>query len=78
MYRGVHTFTRVGVIGATMAAALALGAAPAFAHVTVSPSVATAGSYTVLTVSVPHGCDGSPTTKVSIKIPDGSTWSPRR
>ncbi len=46
-------------------------AAPAAAHVTVTPSVTSAGSYTVLTFSVPHGCDGSPTTKIAIKIADG-------
>jgi len=33
-----------------------LGAVPASAHVTVSPSVTSAGSFTVLTFSVPHKC----------------------
>lgn len=42
----------------------------ASAHVSISPDEGTAGSYSVLTVSVPHGCDGSPTTKVAIKIPE--------
>jgi uncharacterized protein YcnI len=51
------------------AAIVALTAAPAAAHVTVTPSTTVAGSYTVLTVSVPHGCDGSGTTKVAIQIP---------
>ncbi|NEE03859.1 YcnI family protein [Phytoactinopolyspora halotolerans] len=46
------------------------GAAIAGAHVTVSPEEASAGSYTVLTFSVPHGCDGSATTEVAIDIPD--------
>ena len=44
---------------------------PAQAHVTVSSAGATPGAYTVLTFSVPHGCDGSATTKVAIQIPDG-------
>jgi uncharacterized protein YcnI len=43
---------------------------PASAHVTVTPSTTAAGAYTVLTVSVPHGCDGSPTTKVAVQIPE--------
>ncbi|MER7457958.1 YcnI family protein [Micromonospora sp. NPDC126480] len=57
---------------ASLAAAgvVLLTAAPAAAHVTVSPTVTSAGSYSVLTVSVPHGCDGAGTTKVAIKIPD--------
>ncbi|WP_183101571.1 YcnI family copper-binding membrane protein, partial [Nocardioides pelophilus] len=29
-----------------------------------------AGSYAVLTVSVPHGCDGSATTKIAIDLPE--------
>lgn len=59
---GAACFVAAGVV--------LLTAAPASAHVTVSPSVTSAGSYTVLTVSVPHGCDGAGTTKVSIKIPE--------
>lgn len=57
-----------GLLGAT---ALVLApAALAGAHVTVSPSSGPAGSYAVLTVGVPHGCDGSPTTSVAIEIPE--------
>ncbi|WP_183096083.1 YcnI family copper-binding membrane protein [Nocardioides stalactiti] len=56
---------------AAAAAALALAAAPASAHVTVTPSTTAAGAYTVLTVSVPHGCDGSATTRVAIDLPEG-------
>lgn len=59
------------VLPATAAAGvLALAAAPASAHVTISPSTTAAGAYTVLTVSVPHGCDGSATTRIAIKMPD--------
>lgn len=46
-------------------------AGPASAHVTVTPSTTAAGSYTVLTFSNGHGCEGSPTTKVTIQIPEG-------
>ncbi len=45
--------------------------APASAHVSVGASETGAGSYTVLTFSVPHGCDGSATTEVAISIPEG-------
>lgn len=64
----------VVVGGAALLGALALsigGAAAANAHVTISPDTAEAGAYAVLTVSVPHGCDGSATTRVAIQIPDG-------
>ena len=64
--------TAARLAGATgAAAALVCGsAALAGAHVSVSPSEGTAGSYSVLTFSVPHGCDGSPTTRVAIQIPE--------
>lgn len=48
-------------------------ASPALAHVTVTASETDAGAFTLVTVSVPHGCEGSPTTKIAIKIPDGIT-----
>ena len=51
-------------------AAVLLTAGPAAAHVTISPADGAAGSFTVLTASVPHGCDGSPTTKVAIQMPE--------
>lgn len=53
------------------AGAIALGAVPASAHVEVTPSTTVAGEYALLTFSVPHGCDGSATTKVAIDIPEG-------
>ena len=49
---------------------LVLTATGASAHVSVTPTVTTAGAYSVLTFAVPHGCDGSPTTKISIQVPD--------
>jgi uncharacterized protein YcnI len=54
-------------------ALVVLSAAPAAAHVTISPSTGTAGAFTVLTVSVPHGCEGSPTTKVALQMPEQIT-----
>ena len=52
-------------------ALLALGAPlAASAHVTVTPTDTAAGSYSVLTFSVGHGCEGSPTTTLTVDIPD--------
>lgn len=52
---------------------LTLGASGASAHVSVNPDTTTAGSYALLTFGVPHGCGESPTTKVSIQIPEPIT-----
>lgn len=60
--------------GAAAVGALALTvgtAASAYAHVGVSADTAAAGAYAILTVSVPHGCGTSPTTKIAIQIPEG-------
>ena len=68
-----HTLTRPLVrVGAPVAAlaTVALVAAPASAHVSGTPSETAAGSFTVLTMSVPHGCDGSPTTRIEIQVPE--------
>jgi uncharacterized protein YcnI len=46
-------------------------AASAFAHVTIQPKEATAGDYAQMTFSVPHGCEGSATVALRIKVPDG-------
>jgi periplasmic copper chaperone A len=43
----------------------------AAAHVTANPTEAAADGYTMITFRVPHGCDDSPTTRLSIQIPDG-------
>ncbi len=52
------------------AALVLLGATGASAHVTVTPDTTEAGSYAVLTVSVPHGCGDSATTAIAIEIPE--------
>lgn len=57
-----------------MALALGLAAAfasPALAHVTLGQESAPAGSYYKAVFRVPHGCEGSATTSVSIRIPEG-------
>lgn len=65
-----RTTARLLVVPASAGVALLALAAPASAHVTITPGTTAAGSYTVLTVSVPHGCEGSATTKVAIRVPE--------
>ncbi|MET0976976.1 MAG: YcnI family protein [Leifsonia sp.] len=62
------TAITVSAVGAGVLLALAapMGAS---AHVGVTPDSTAAGSYTVLTFAVPHGCDGSATTVVAIDLP---------
>lgn len=63
--------TRLLLGGALGLGATVLAAGAASAHVTVTPSTTASGAYSVLTFSNGHGCEGSPTTRVSISIPDG-------
>lgn len=42
---------------------------PAFAHVGLQPPEIAAGSYTKLTFSVPHGCDGQATETFELRLP---------
>lgn len=63
------------LLSLTAAAALAgglltVGATSAAAHVTVEADTTEAGSYAVLTFSVPHGCGNSPTTALAIEVPE--------
>jgi uncharacterized protein YcnI len=55
-----------------IAAALWLaGCIAASAHVTVQPNEAVAGGYLQTAFSISHGCDGSATVAVRVKLPDG-------
>jgi len=53
------------------AAAILLPVSAASAHVGIDITEAKADGFAFATFRVPHGCDGSPTTKVKIQIPDG-------
>lgn len=53
------------------AAAVAAGPSSAFAHVTVQPTEANAGDYFQMAFTVPHGCAGSATVALRVKLPDG-------
>lgn len=65
------TLARLGALSAVSLGVVALAASPASAHVTVTPDTTAAGQYAVLTFSVGHGCEGSPTTAITISIPEG-------
>jgi uncharacterized protein YcnI len=55
-------------------AGLVLGtalAAPAMAHVTLAEDTVVAGRYAKLAFRVGHGCDGLPSRRVEIHMPDG-------
>lgn len=60
----------IAVAIAALGAAIVAPAA-AWAHVGVSPTSAPAGKPLVFEVSIPHGCGGSPTTGVALRLPDG-------
>ncbi|MDT0201636.1 YcnI family protein [Nocardioides sp. AE5] len=64
-----RTLVRLAVVP-VLGASLLIGAGSAQAHVTVSASTTAAGSSSLLTFAYGHGCDGSPTTRVAIKIPE--------
>lgn len=70
MSRISRSIGRLGVIAVGVTALSIGGALAASAHVSVSADKTTAGSYALLTFGVPHGCDGSATTKVAIRIPE--------
>jgi uncharacterized protein YcnI len=48
-----------------------LSALPANAHVTLEQRQASPGTFYKAVFSVPHGCDGSPTVRLRVTIPDG-------
>ncbi|NPC42676.1 YcnI family protein [Nocardioides sp. zg-1230] len=66
----IRTIARLAALPAATAAVALSFAAPAGAHVTATPSTAAAGAYTVVTFSVGHGCEGSPTTRLEIQVPE--------
>jgi uncharacterized protein YcnI len=54
----------------TVLAALAI-ASPALAHIDPDPTDAQAGSKVSVGFTVQHGCDGSPTVQLDMRLPDG-------
>lgn len=60
---------RATLSGLAATVLVVLGSTTATAHVTIDPSTTAAGATAVLRVEIPHGCDGSATTAVSIRMP---------
>ncbi len=57
--------------GALVAAAFMAVSSPAFAHVSFETAQAAPNSTYKAVLRVPHGCDGQPTLKVRVRIPEG-------
>lgn len=62
---------RATLTGLAAAGIAALGTTSAMAHVTITPSTTAAGATAELQVEIPHGCVGSATTAISIRMPEG-------
>ena len=58
---------------AAIAASFALTCAAAIAHTTLERTQAPANSYYKAVLQVTHGCKGSPTVAVRVRIPEGVT-----
>ncbi|SEQ82763.1 YcnI family copper-binding membrane protein [Microlunatus flavus] len=56
-------------LGAAALVVLVPGSAQA--HVGMTADSTAAGSHALLTLAVPHGCEGSPTTRISVQVPAG-------
>jgi uncharacterized protein YcnI len=66
----IRTYARLGALPAATAAIVLSLVSPAGAHVSASVTDASAGAFTVLTLSVPHGCEDSPTTRIEVQVPE--------
>jgi uncharacterized protein YcnI len=64
-----RTLKTTATLGTT-AGLLMLGLGAASAHVSATPTETAAGAYSLVTFAVGHGCEGSPTTAVTITLPD--------
>jgi uncharacterized protein (TIGR03382 family) len=62
---------RATLTGLAAAGIVTLGTTSAMAHVTITPSTTAAGATAELRVEIPHGCVGSATTAISIRMPEG-------
>lgn len=59
---------KFGILLATFVTA---GILPAWAHITLEQGEAAAGKPYKIVLRVPHGCEGSATTKIDVKLPEG-------
>ncbi len=63
---------RSSLCSALLALAAAAVVAPATAHVTIDQREASAHSYFKAQLRVGHGCKGSPTVRVRVRLPEGT------
>jgi uncharacterized protein YcnI len=70
---GVKMMSHVGMARLMLSAIGVLAAIPAFAHVTAHPDSGVADSFFETKFQVPHGCDGSSTVAIRIRIPTDVT-----
>ena len=71
LVKTIHrTSLRAVLAAGATAGLLAVGAGAASAHVNVTPEDNAAGGSSVLTFAFAHGCEGSPTSKIAISLPD--------
>ena len=61
------------VVGSAALLVTLLVAAPVSAHIDPDPTQAQAGSRLIVGFTVEHGCAGSPTTQLDMRLPDGVT-----
>jgi periplasmic copper chaperone A len=59
------------VLAVAVGLMLAAGAPTAAAHVEPTPTKVKAGSRATIGFQIPHGCAGSPTTKLAVRLPTG-------
>lgn len=71
--RGVRRVRPLAAVAAASLAGALLWAPAAGAHVTPQDPEAPSGGYFTTAFKVGHGCEGSPTTKVEIKMAEGVT-----
>ncbi len=64
---------RLPLLAATTTAIALCVAGPAAAHIHTDPESVPAGAEATVGFAIQHGCDGSPTTKVEIQLPDGAS-----
>lgn len=66
-------FRRLLLISAASATLAIVVSSPASAHIDPDPTEAQAGSTSSIAFTVEHGCDGSPTTQLDMRLPAGVT-----
>lgn len=64
-----RTIAALGLLVLTLAGTALLGLSPASAHVTIAVSTTAAGATAVVRLEVPHGCAGSATTELAVRMP---------